>query len=303
MGWFFFALIPPFLWASTNFVDQYIYRKYFIDRPFSHISFSMLAYGLILLLILPFSPSVLDITPKEMMTLTFIGVIFFTGLAPYIKALQEEDASNALPLFQVIPFFTVILGWLILGETIDTSDFLAGILIITGGIGMLINFNKGLFSKKVFFLMLLSSLIVALHMVLIRAAAIEDLSWLTVTYWVLFGRMFSGIFLVSASSRIRRDVLGTIRSSRGRALALDFLQNIGGFLATSFLVIAMSKAPASTYVMLVNGLQPLFLILISLALGALLPHHFRAHYRDRYLLFRFGFLIIIISGLAILLLL
>lgn len=300
MDWFILAAIPPFFWALTNFIDQYLTRTYFMGKPFIHMCFSVIAYILILAVIMLLHPSVLNIELLPALGLFALGPLFYTGLIPYVFAIQQEDASNALPLYQSVPFFTLIIGWMLFGEALTVSDILSGAIIIIGGMGMLWDFRNKLFSVRVFQFMILSSVIVSLYLVLLRHVSL-DTHWITVTFWVMAGRFCTGLAYLAFKQEARAHIKGVLTSSRFSALGWDLLQHIGAFIATAFMVMAMAAAANTTSVALVNGLQPFFLLIFGVILGRVWPELFHKHLTDRYLVYRLGFLCLIFAGLFMLL--
>lgn len=302
MEWFALALIPPFFWAATNFIDQYLSRRYFMGHPLAHSSFAVIGYILFLMAIAVYQPSVLSLSPGVAIKTILVGMLFYLGVIPYILAIQKEEASNALPLFQTVPFFTLVFGWILFRETMETSHIIAGIIIITGGMGMLWNFREKSFSVFVLGLMMASSAMIALHMVLLRHISADNLHWLTITFWVMTGQMLCGLTYAAFSSKARSIIKDALIHSKFRALGWDLLQHLCSFAAKAFLILAFAAAPNSTYVLLVNGIQPFLLIVFGVILGILAPSDFNRHIFDRFLGLKIIFIAMVFCGLILLLL-
>ncbi len=302
MNWFVLALIPPFFWAATNFIDQYLSRRYFMGKPLAHSSFAVIGYGLFLIAIALYQPAVFSISPSTIIKTALIGTLFYVGVVPYILAIQKEDASNALPLFQTVPFFTLIFGWLLFQETMEIRHMIAGLVIICGGIGLLWDFRNKSFSFQVLGLMISSSVIIALHMVLLRSISTESIYWLTTTFWVMTGQMSCGLIYLCFSGKTRSHIKNVLIESRFEAFGWDLLQQSGAFAAKAFLILALAAAPSSTYVLLVNGIQPMLLMVFGITLGLLIPRHFNRHDFDRFLGIKIIFIAMVLGGLTVLLL-
>ena len=114
----------------------------------------------------------------------------------YLVALKDDETSLIVPLFQLIPVFSYLFGYFILGETLNIPQILGGVLIISGS--FLLSFhphkNKVAFHRKVFFLMMLSSVFISLSSVIFKAVAIEH-DFTGALFWEYIGQMFFGIVL------------------------------------------------------------------------------------------------------------
>jgi len=68
-----------------------------------------------------------------------MGLVF--AFAGGIFAIQSTTVANAMFLFATAPFFTAILGWIILRESVRKSTWIA---IAIAGLGMVIMLREGL---------------------------------------------------------------------------------------------------------------------------------------------------------------
>jgi drug/metabolite transporter (DMT)-like permease len=67
------------------------------------------------------------------MAILYLGVVITLGAyGLYNFALKQVDASRAASFVNLIPVFSVILGWLLLGEHMSFNQLLAAALIMTG---------------------------------------------------------------------------------------------------------------------------------------------------------------------------
>lgn len=300
MSWFILAAIPPFFWALTNFVDQFLARRFFPDQSFSLLSFSTIAFGLLVIALTFIQPFVLNVEVGTAISLMALGILFYTGVVPYIFALQEEEASNAAPLFETIPFFTAILGVFFLGEHFQTKDIIAGLIVIAGGMGILWDFENKFFSKKVFIYMIIASILIGTYKVVLQQFSITDLHWVTIVYWTLCGRFLIAAFTFIMFPPIRKNVFRVLKEAPYTAIAVDLAQHVLAFLALIFTVMAMAKAPNATFVMLIGALQSIFLIGIGVFLSFILPQYFKRASYLKHTALKFVFVSFIFGGLVLL---
>lgn len=137
MNWFFIALIAPALWGASNFIDKYLLSKYFQDlKPEILVIISSVIGILIAPLIAIFVPQVWSVSLNDAIILLFSGTLLMVALFPYLYALLNEDTSSITAIFQTIPIFSYILGFIFLHETLNSIQILACLLIITGAMGI-----------------------------------------------------------------------------------------------------------------------------------------------------------------------
>lgn len=133
MSWFYLALIPPALYATVNHTDKYLVRRYFPNAGAgSLLIFSSLIGAALFPFILIVKPDVLEVAPLHAILMIGNGILYIVALLPYLWAIQREETSVATPLFQTIPVFGYMLGYVFLGETLTRSEFAGSILILIG---------------------------------------------------------------------------------------------------------------------------------------------------------------------------
>lgn len=272
-NWFLLALIPPFLWSLNNIVDQFISRDYFSDSPTAFLCMG----GLVNFVIVPplafFQPQLLDIPLEMILFLIGTGAFYMVAVYPYILALQNDDASLAIPMFQLIPFFTLLIGWVLLGELLPPKQLLAGVVIVAGSVGISWNFQTKSINRRLLFLMLLASILFAALSVFVRFGALQ-VGWLGVLFWMMMGWAISGIAILVFNKKVRDSLVKTSKESKGLVFAMSLLQESMDIFATAAFSIAMAAAPAAAIVMLVNGIQPFIVIVMSGFLGIFFPRLF-----------------------------
>ena len=85
------------------------------------------------LLFLPSVEIPVHFAPTPALAVFYLGAVISPGAyGLYNYALKKVPASKAVAYVNFIPVFTVILGCLLLGETFNGEQFLAGLLILGG---------------------------------------------------------------------------------------------------------------------------------------------------------------------------
>lgn len=131
MNWFLIALIPPAIWSVTNHFDKYLLSKYFKGGGVGALMiFSSVIGAAIVGVITITHPEVLSYPFEKGVFIALNGFVYLLAILPFLYALKKDETSVAVPMFQLIPVFTYFLAWLILGETLSSSQLFGGLLII-----------------------------------------------------------------------------------------------------------------------------------------------------------------------------
>jgi len=271
MNWFLTALIGPALWALVNHIDKYIISKYFTGRGVGSLVLFTSTSGLIIsLFILIFGFSQIFIGYAGALVIGINGAILVAAFIPYLYALENEEASWASTLYQLIPVFGYVLGLIFLHEQLTTSQFLASLLVIVGAIAISLDFSQKLKLKaKPFWLMVLSSFMIAVNALIFKVVALEGNFWGT-AFWEYIGGGIFGVLLFACIPLYRTQFIATIQRGKKTVLTINIvseLLNIGAKLAANF---ASLLAPL-VLVWVVNGLQPLIVFIYGVLLTVFLP--------------------------------
>lgn len=272
MNWFYIALIGPVLYAISNHIDKYLLEKYFKGgEAGALVIFSALFSIVALPIIYLIDPAVFSLGIVTILILLVNGALTIICLILYFKALRDEEASVVIPFYQTIPIFGFILGYIILGETLNANQVLACSLIIIGTIIISLNFSDGKIKirKRAAALMLLASFLYAVGGVIFKMIAIEEGFWTTI-FWDFSGKVLLGMILFVFAFSYRRQFFQVMELSRLRVLSLNSFNEIIFIIAEGTFAYASLLAPIAL-VMTVNGLQPLFVFLIGIIMTILYP--------------------------------
>ena len=273
MHWFLIALIGPFLYAITNHIDKYILEKYFkAGEEGALVLFTALSTVIALPIFLFVDADVFSLDLKSRSTLIFNGALVILCLIFYLKALRDDEPSMVVPYYQTIPLFGFILGYFILGETLGMKEIVAAGLILIGTTIISIDFRDGVisFKKRVAALMLASSLIFALMGVVFKLITGDEGGFWSSMFWVFIGNIIAGIIIFTMMKSYREQFLQVFKANSGKVLTISFINEIVFTAADGFSVYATLLAPIAL-VMVVNGLQPVFVFFLGILLTLFFP--------------------------------
>ena len=274
MNWLFVALFAPACWALGNHIDKYLLDRQLDQRGIgSLILFSSLIGLPLMLFILLLHPDVFHMLPLHRAITVANGAIYVLGLLPYFAALQRDEASIVVPLFQTTSIFSYLLGLVVLGEQLAWWQIAAALLILCGSVTVSLEIapQRPRFKVAVFGWMLLASLLNALNWLLFKLVAVQENFWVT-SFWEYAGFVLIGICMLIGVKTYRRDFIGVLRRSERATLGMVTLNEGLSIAAKTATNIASLVAPLAL-VSIVHGLQPLFVLLYGVLLTIYLPRY------------------------------
>ncbi len=272
MNWFLIALIPPALWSATNHLDKYLVSKFFKGGGVGALMVFSSLIGLFLLpLIAWLHPEVLSFSLNSVL-IAVNGFLYVLAALPYFYALQRDEASITVPLFQLVPVFSYVLAYFILGETLSSGQIFGGLLVVVGAIAITLDLStkkKIGFKKEVFWLMMLSSVIFSLNFLFFKYFAIQSGFWY-VSFWEYVGFALFAFLLMAFVKPYREQFIEVLKKNSLVVISLNGVNeiiNITGKIAFNFA--SLLTPIAMTWI--VNGLQPFFVVLYGVGLTILFP--------------------------------
>lgn len=286
MDWIHFPIIAALLWAVVTFTDKYLINRFLKGGAIgSLVMFSSLVGLPISLIILIFHTEVFLIRPGDVGLLILNGIIYVAALIPYFYALDKDDASAVGPLFLLSSVFSLLLGFIILGEVLTYNQFGGSFLIFLGALGLTLEFSRGKkarFKKEIFFLMLLSSFLVALNIAIFKFVALEVNFW-TTSFWEYIGFFVAALFLFTFVRSYREQFLAILKTNRTTILGLNMLNETANILGKIIFNYATLLAPLAVVSFMVDGFSPFFLLVIGAVLTLFLPKIIKENIERRHL--------------------
>jgi drug/metabolite transporter (DMT)-like permease len=272
MNWFLIALLPPIFWSLTNHIDKYLLTKYFKDGAIGAVMIFSASIAILLLpIIILIQPSVLQNFQINYLLIVLNGTLYLFASLPYFYALERDDASLSVPLFQMIPVFSFILGYIFLKESLNVTQMIGGVLIVISSIFISLNISdikKMRMKWDVFGLMALSSILFALNFIFFKYFAVETNFWVT-SFWEYLGFGLFGISLLFIKN-YRKGFFNVLKQNRLEVLSINGLNEVLNIVAKIAFNFATILTPV-TMVWIINGLQPVFVFVFGIILTLLFP--------------------------------
>jgi uncharacterized membrane protein len=267
MGWILLGILAQASVSVANFTDKIILEKYIKDSSVVFLFSGATAFivGLVIWIWQGFPV----FPPGETLICLLAGVCLQFYLLPYFKALDEDDPSKVLILFQLVPVFTLIMSWIFLHESISGRQLIGfGLLLISG---ILVSSKAGIDYRKLpksFWLMVISCLLFASSLVLFKFVVDIQTLWDSLAYEGL--GMGLGVLLTLLHSGFRKKAVKVVK----HLIPMGWLSlGISEFFYIIYRLvfgIALSLGPASL-VSVMEGVQPVILLIYGVFLTTYFP--------------------------------
>lgn len=273
MTWFLIALIGPFLYAITNYIDKVLLEKYFKEGGVGTLLIvSALLSALALPVLFFIDPTSFQVGTTNIIALALVGILNVLVLFFYLKALEDEEVSIAIVFYQLVPVFAYGLGYLILGEVLTLLQVLAMTIIILGT--SIISFevdteNRFHLRTKTIFYMVAASLCWALGSVIFKAVALEE-AVVRSLFWEHLMLTIIGVGLFVIVPSYREHFLAAIRENSRAILSLNLANEVIYMLGNTVFAFAYLLAPVAL-ILLAESYQPLFALAIGVFLTLFFP--------------------------------
>jgi drug/metabolite transporter (DMT)-like permease len=297
MNWFFIALIPPALWSATNHIDKYLVSKFFKGAGVGAVMVFSSLVGLLLLPIIAFlRPEVLSFSSTSILIIAN-GFLYLLATLPYFYALQKDETSICVPLFQFMPVFSYVLAYFVLGETLTNNQLFGGLLVIVGAIGISLHLTddkKIQFRKGAFWLMMLSSLLFALNFILFKYFAVQSSFWLT-SFWEYVGFAIFAFLLMIFVKSYREQFISVMKTNKVFVLGLNGANEVVNIIAKISFNFASLLTPI-TVTLIVNGFQPFFVFAYGIILTLFFPNVVQEDIRKKVLIQKILSIVVMFVG-------
>jgi len=269
--WIGLTILSLGLFAAVNVLDK-ILRMQHLKSNLGFMMLSMLKNGALLIL-LPFV-ALQPMKPFDILLLLVAGVLWQVLTYLYVIALSVEEVSRVVPLWNLAPPFTLVLAWLFLGERLSVMDYAAFAVLLFGAVLISTHIRqlKSMRLSKAFWLMLLATFLIVIHLVIMK--------YLLRSYSVLMLFLFIQLigFLMAIMlfpfKRPRETFTHDVTLLSKGGIALFATMSLISFAAYLVYNYAISYGPL-TMIAGLDGFQSLFLFIFTVLLSRFFPRILR----------------------------
>lgn len=296
------AIFASFLWGITNHIDKFMING--IDESGSSLKtlmiFSTLIAGLVIspiwLIVSKFSVS---INIFSFVAILISSLVYILATYFYFIALDKNDASIVVVMFQLIPVFSYILSLIFFKENLTVSQIIGSIIIMLSAIIISFDFeeknNKSKF--KALLLMTLSSFCYAIYFVLFDVA-IRHASYNSCVFWYQVGLLFIGIVLICIKN-YRSTFIKAIKNNGKTYISLNITNEVLNLIANFLVNFATITIPIAMANVL-NGLQGAFVFILGIIGMKFLPKYFKENLNKKVVIQKVSCIVLSVIGLVVL---
>lgn len=270
--WIIAALASSLLWSLQNVTDQHLIRGIFTGNPVGIVIFVGIFELIIsLVLIALLFPIITFPSLSETFFIIILGAFVCASFVPYFAALKIDEARVVVPLFQLIPVFTLFFEVLILQTVLSGLQTLACTLIIFASLGILYDFSQYKIKWETLFLIALFGFMYCIF-TLASKHSLQTIHWLPFALILSIGNGLFALIATMIKPQSARAALNTFQTAGKKMLFLFLFLELIGLSAMIAYQKSLSEAPAASLVQTVSGgLNPLFVIILTAFLSLFLP--------------------------------
>jgi drug/metabolite transporter (DMT)-like permease len=293
MSWFYLALLASLLYAIVNLLDDnllsFVYKSPYLATAFAGFfgSVPLLSRLFIHTANIPASLAVLSVASGSF---TVVIALF------YFRGLQSDSPSIVVALFGLAPATIPFFAHFIVHERLMSVEIVGFVIVLLASIGLAITDFKQLKFSKALVPVLIAVVFmdaVSLTTKYVYQRASFYPAYLYFSAGMGIGGVFFLLFKLGENKKTMQDITKKIR----KLLPVFIITELLALAADFTLNFAISRGPVSL-VKVIEGIQPMFVLLIALALYPLSPKYFREA-KEGNPLRKFAFMAATVAGLAV----
>ena len=216
----------------------------------------------------------------------------------YFKAMEKNDASIVVVMFQMIPVFSYIIELIFFKEKLTLTQITGSIIIVLSA--MLISFDFKEKNKKnkwkPLILMTLSSLCFSIYFTLFDLG-IRNSSYNSCAFWFQIGFLIIGLLIICIKS-YRDNFIFAIKTNGKKWFSLNILNEAINLIANLLVNYANVTIPLAIANVLI-GLQGAFVFILGYIGVKLLPKYFKENISKQMIIQKICCILLSIIGLII----
>jgi len=200
----------------------------------------------------------------------FSGMLITCSYWFYGKALEKGDASSLVILFKLIPVFTLIIGFLFLGQVISQKDLFAFFIILIGAVVVSLESKNKRLLMDGFKFIIISIIIWAFTFSLSDYALTKLEYWDFITLYILGASIIGPLLLLFPF--MRKEIIEGIKTATVSKYGWFLANDAADFSGHMIINKALAIAPSVGLVTVIMQVQSFYAILMGVFLTAFFPN-------------------------------
>lgn len=296
MSYIFLAILAYLISAVVSITDKFLVSKGMKD-PVAY-SFYVGILSIFVVILIPFGFSV---PPFKILAIALAsGGVFLLSLLFLFAVLFKGEASRVVvAVGGLTPVFTLILGWKILGEALNSNQFIVFLLLLGGSFLICMESKKSGMNFKVkdFTFVLISAFLLSLSYVLAKVVYINQ-PFISGFIWTRLGSFIAALFFLLIPN-VRKKIFKADDRTKEKT---DVLFVANKALAGAYFILlnfSISKGNVAI-VNALRGVEYVFVFLIAVLLSKKFPSIVREKINKKILMQKIAAILIIGVGLILL---
>lgn len=272
------GLLCPALRAISNYMDKYFLSRFFQEEK--NLSILLIFSSIVAIILLPFifffAENIFAISTLNKLLMIAWGAIYILSIIPYLYALNKDDASTVVPLFQMIAPISLILWYFLLGESLNTHQIIWFLIVFISSFLLSLDItHKIKFKYQIFLLMLGSCILISLKYIIFKRVDIQTTFWIT-AFWEYIWFWLVSILLLCIPW-YAKSFFRLFKTNKYKIIWLNTINEIINFSA----IVIMNYISVITFVwlaQLLNGFQAVFVFVYWIILTLLFPKIIKEKY-------------------------
>lgn len=297
------AIIAAIFYASTNHIDKFLISKMVRNANYrSLILVSTIIAGGVMSIIYSFICGFkFEFDLSSFLILFFNSALYTVANIFWFKALDRDDTSLVVIMFQLIPVFMLLLSPIILpDQNISLIQLIGGVIITLAAIFVTFEPDKKKFSKEKLITLLIMafvSIAYAIWFILERYVNLTH-DFNQTTFWSNISLFLVGVIIFVFIKSYRSAFSKLLKTNGKKVIALnlvnELLNSFGGVLST----FAGTMTSIALISFTTQGVQPFAVLAIGILITKFFPKVEKENISKSVLIIRISMIILCLIGLA-----
>ncbi|MBX9906456.1 DMT family transporter [Patescibacteria group bacterium] len=263
--WIPIAFLAVILWVIGNLIDKHLIEHFRNDADSDTDANTLFMFSSLFAvptaLFALFMGANFRIDQLNILLGISAGLLNGIYLLLYLHALAKTELSRIAPVFQSIPVFTAIFGWIFLHEVLTQTQLIAGAFLIVGATILSYHKSTSKFMLLPVVYILIASAAIALQVTLFKAAALDTSFW-TGMFWSSIGLIVFGLGVYAYNTRSRVHINAVFAKRNYKLIGLNLFNELIDNAAMFIFLFATLLGPIAL-VQTVHAYHPVILLIVT----------------------------------------